>query len=173
LDKGPRELQINQRRTRLKSSKDRLFSTANRPLVWLGDAGDRRWRGNRDFSTLRIGGASYRPKGEGLERLSAVVDFARFRGDLERAVVRSDRSRGGRPPFDQVLRFKALILQSRHNLSDERTEYLICDRLSFMRFLGLGLADTVPDANTIWGPRGADAGPDRRPAGNRGSVRAL
>jgi transposase, IS5 family len=29
-------------------------------------------------------------------------------------------------------------------------EYLIKDRLSFMRFLGLGLADAVPDANTIW-----------------------
>jgi IS5 family transposase len=42
------------------------------------------------------------------------------------------------------------VLQTSHNLSDERTEYLIRDRLSFMRFLGLGLADTVPDANTIW-----------------------
>ena len=37
-----------------------------------------------------------------------------------------------------------------HALSDERTEFLIKDRLSFMRFLGLGLADPVPDANTIW-----------------------
>ena len=37
-----------------------------------------------------------------------------------------------------------------HGLSDERAEYLIKDRLSFMRFLGLGLADAVPDANTIW-----------------------
>ena len=46
--------------------------------------------------------------------------------------------------------FKTLVLQARHNLSDERAEYLIRDRLSFMRFLGLGLADTVPDANTIW-----------------------
>jgi Transposase domain (DUF772) len=35
------------------------------------------------------------------------------------------------------------------HLSDERTEYLIRDRLSFMRFRGLGLADTLPDANTI------------------------
>ena len=34
--------------------------------------------------------------------------------------------------------------------SDERTEFLINDRLSFMRFLGLGLADRVPDARTIW-----------------------
>ncbi len=89
-------------------------------------------------------------KGDGLERLNAVVDFEQFRGDLERAVPRSDRSKGGRPPFDHVLMFKTLVLQARHNLSDERTEYLIRDRLSFMRFLGLGLADTVPDANTIW-----------------------
>jgi IS5 family transposase len=46
--------------------------------------------------------------------------------------------------------FKVLILQTSHSLSDERTEFLIKDRLSFMRFLGLGLADPVPDANTIW-----------------------
>ena len=89
-------------------------------------------------------------KGDALERLNAVVDFELFRADLERAVPRSDRSKGGRPPFDHVLMFKALVLQASHNLSDERTEYLIRDRLSFMRFLGLGLADTVPDANTIW-----------------------
>ncbi|KXV19541.1 hypothetical protein AD932_00035, partial [Gluconobacter oxydans] len=36
------------------------------------------------------------------------------------------------------------------HLSDERTEYLINDRLSFMRFLGLGLSDRVPDAKTVW-----------------------
>ena len=46
--------------------------------------------------------------------------------------------------------FKVLILQTMHALSDERTEFLIKDRLSFMRFLGFGLADNVPDANTIW-----------------------
>ena len=79
-----------------------------------------------------------------------MVDFELFRADLERAVPRSDRAKGGRPPFDHVLMFKTLVLQASHNLSDERTEYLIRDRLSFMRFLGLGLSDTVPDANTIW-----------------------
>jgi transposase, IS5 family len=89
-------------------------------------------------------------KGDELERRHAVVNFELFRPDLERGVPRSDRSKGGRPPFDHVLMFKVLILQASHNLSDERTEYLIKDRLSFMRFLGLGLADTVPDANTIW-----------------------
>src|ERR1700733_6496262 len=89
-------------------------------------------------------------KGDALERLTAVVDFELFRADLKRAVPRSDGLKGGRPAFDHVLMFKVLVLQASHSLSDERTEYLIRDRLSFMRFLGLGLADTVPDANTIW-----------------------
>ena len=89
-------------------------------------------------------------KGDDLERLNTVVNFEPFRSELERAVPRSGGSKGGRPAFDHVLMFKVLILQASHSLSDERTEYLIKDRLSFMRFLGLGLADTVPDANTIW-----------------------
>jgi len=70
-------------------------------------------------------------------------------------VPRLDRARGGRPPYDHVLMFRILILQASHSLSDERTEYLIKDRLSFMRFLGLGLADRVPDANSIWNFREA------------------
>lgn len=94
-------------------------------------------------------------KGDDLERLSALVDFELFRSSLEIAVPRGDRSKGGRPPFDHVLMFKVLILQAMHALSDERCEYLIKDRLSFMRFLGLGLADAVPDANTIWSFREA------------------
>jgi IS5 family transposase len=89
-------------------------------------------------------------KGDDLERVAALVDFAQFRPELERAVPRSDGSKGGRPAFDHVLMFKVLLLQAMHGLSDERAEYLIKDRLSFMRFLGLGLADPVPDANTIW-----------------------
>ena len=89
-------------------------------------------------------------KGDDLERLAGVVNFELFRSDLARAVPRSNGSKGGRPPFDHVFMWKVLILQASHSLSDERTEFLIKDRLSFMRFLGLGLSDAVPDANTIW-----------------------
>ncbi len=46
--------------------------------------------------------------------------------------------------------FKILIRQRYYNLSDDSTEYAILDRLSFMRFLGLTISDTVPDAKTIW-----------------------
>lgn len=96
----------------------------------------------------RLAGLS--KKGDDLERLAAVVDFERFRPELERAVPRADRSKGGRPPFDHVVMFKVLILQTQNNLSDERTEFYLRDRLTWMRFLGLGLGEAVPDANTIW-----------------------
>ena len=52
--------------------------------------------------------------------------------------------------MDAVMMFKILVLQSLYNLGDDAAEYLIRDRLSFMRFLGLGLADKGPDAKTIW-----------------------
>jgi IS5 family transposase len=83
-------------------------------------------------------------------RLSELVDFEVFRSPLLKALRRSDRSKGGRPPYDPVQMFKVLVLQALYNLSDDQTEFQIRDRLSFMRFLGLGLHDRVPDAKTIW-----------------------
>ena len=88
--------------------------------------------------------------GDQLEAFATAVDFEIFRAELELALAYSDGSRGGRPPFDPVMMFKVLVVQTINTLSDERTEYLINDRLSFMRFLGLGLSDRVPDARTIW-----------------------
>ncbi|WP_374195582.1 transposase, partial [Gluconobacter sp. P1D12_c] len=73
--------------------------------------------------------------GDELEAFSRTVDFEVFRPDLEKALAYSDGSKGGRPPFDSVLMFRILVIQTLNNLSDKRTEYLINDRLSFMRFL--------------------------------------
>ena len=88
--------------------------------------------------------------GDPLERLSQVVDFEVFRSPLESGFNFSVGSQGGRPPYDAVLIFKVLLLQSLYHLSDDQTEYQIKDRLSFMRFLGLDLSQNVPDAKTIW-----------------------
>jgi transposase, IS5 family len=88
--------------------------------------------------------------GDPLERLGLVIDFELFRDELEAALARSDRVKGGRPPYDAVLMFKVLVLQTLYALSDDQTEYQIRDRLSFMRFLGLALHDAVPDAKTVW-----------------------
>ena len=43
-----------------------------------------------------------------------------------------------------------LVPQAMHGLSLAQTEYLVKDRLSWVRFCGLGPGDTVPDANTLW-----------------------
>jgi IS5 family transposase len=88
--------------------------------------------------------------GDPLERLAVVIDFELFRGELEAALERSDRAKGGRPPYDPVLMFKVLVLQALYTLSDDQTEYQLKDRLSFMRFVGLALEDRVPDAKTLW-----------------------
>jgi IS5 family transposase len=73
-----------------------------------------------------------------------------FRGDLEAALPRSDRAKGGRPRYDPVLMFKVLALRPFYTLSDDQIEYQLKDRRSFMRFVGLVLDDPVPDAKTIW-----------------------
>ncbi len=65
------------------------------------------------------------------------------------SATRSGRRADG-PPFDPVLMFKIFVIQATNNLSDERAEFLINDRLSFIRFLVLGLEDRVPNARTIW-----------------------
>jgi len=88
--------------------------------------------------------------GDPLERLASVVDFEVFRGPLIAALRRGPRAKGGRPPFDPVMMFKVLVLQALYSLSDEATEFQIKDRLSFQRFLGLGLDGKVPDATTVW-----------------------
>ena len=49
------------------------------------------------------------------------------------------------PAFDHVLMFKIVVLQTYHTLSDERTEFLLRGRFTFMGFLGLGLSDRVPE----------------------------
>jgi IS5 family transposase len=88
--------------------------------------------------------------GDHLKAFAAAVDFEMFRVDLVAALGYCDGAQGGRPPFDPVMMFKILVIQAMDNLSDERAEFLINDRMSFMRFLGLSLADRVPDARTIW-----------------------
>src|SRR6059036_3743968 len=92
-------------------------------------------------------------KGDPLETMRKMVRWEDFRADIEAVTetkAEERKSNAGRKPYDAILKFKIVVLQSLHNLSDEQTEFLIRDRLSFMRFLDLGLEDAVPDATTIW-----------------------
>jgi transposase, IS5 family len=92
-------------------------------------------------------------KADPLAKLDGVVAWEAFRPRLEEIWRRSPaerKSKAGRKPWDVVVIFKAIVLCELYNLSDEQLEYQVRDRLSFMRFLGLGLEDRVPDATTLW-----------------------
>jgi transposase, IS5 family len=89
-------------------------------------------------------------RGDLLPKLKKLVDWERFRPELEAVRDKERKSNAGRKPFDVVLMFKVLVLQSLYNLSDEKIEFQIRDRISFMRFLDLSLGDAVPDEKTIW-----------------------
>jgi IS5 family transposase len=85
-----------------------------------------------------------------LKQLEALVDWGQFRPTIEQVRQKQRKSNAGAKPYDAILMFKILIIQSLYNLSDDATEFQILDRLSFMRFLNLNLGDRVPDSKTIW-----------------------
>lgn len=87
--------------------------------------------------------------GDPLEVLARVVDFEAFRPTLTAALAYSDGAKGGRPPYDPVVMLKILVLAAQNNVADARMEWLIRDRLSWLRFLGFDLGAATPDANTI------------------------
>ncbi len=99
--------------------------------------------------------ASLSKTGDPLERLNAIIDWEIFRPILERLDAKVRKSNAGRKPTCRILMFKMLVLQRLNGLSDERLQYQVTDRLSFMRFLGVALAGNVPDARTVWAFREA------------------
>ena len=68
-------------------------------------------------------------QGDPLEQLLEIVDFELFQPVLDLAIGPNDRAKGGRPPFDAVLKFKMLYLMAQHGLGFEQTEHLVRDRL--------------------------------------------
>ena len=106
--------------------------------------------GRRRFFDVEDRLQSVRKMGDPLARLATVIPWESFRPLLARVHEKERKSNAGRKPIDVVLMFKVLIVQTLYNLSDEQVEYQIEDRLSFARFLGLGVEDSVPDATTVW-----------------------
>jgi transposase, IS5 family len=97
--------------------------------------------------------AALSAKGDPLEAIDRLVPWESFRADIEAVVLTPDdmkKSSAGRKPVDTIVMLRMLVLQALHNLSDEQAEYQVRDRLSFTRFLRLGLEDRIPDATTLW-----------------------
>jgi len=81
-----------------------------------------------------------------LDRISDLLDWPAVEHSL--GGVRSGRT--GAPPYPALLMFKALLLQQWYGLSDPGLEEALADRLSFRRFVGLGLDQAAPDHATLW-----------------------
>ena len=80
-----------------------------------------------------------------LERIAAAVDWAPI-GQLVATIYAAPV---GRPSYPPLLLVKALLLAQWYDLSDPQLEEALGDRLSFRRFVGLGLQDDTPDHSTI------------------------
>ena len=86
-----------------------------------------------------------------LVKIDEVVPWEDFRPRLEaawRKPAEDRKSPAGRKPWDALVMFKAIVLCALYNLSDDQVEYQLRDRLSFMRFLGLGL-EAVHDSQVV------------------------
>lgn len=94
--------------------------------------------------------SSLEQTGDPLERLNRLIPWETFRPVLAILREKDRKSSAGRKPFDTLLMFKMLVLQRLYNLSDHQVEFQSKDRLSFMRFLQVGLEDTIPDEKTLW-----------------------
>jgi len=88
--------------------------------------------------------------GDPLEKINAAVNWEIFRAPIRKRVRKEDYSKGGRPPTDEIMMFKITLLQDWNNVSDDSMEYLINDRLSFQRFLGMELGEKSPKT-TLFG----------------------
>lgn len=83
--------------------------------------------------------------GSPLDRLGGLVKWYRF----EKLLGGLRDGGAGRPAWPPLVLFKALLLQSLYGLSDRELEEALADRLSFRRFAGLGLDESVPDHTVL------------------------
>src|SRR5689334_15740289 len=103
----------------------------------------------RDFRQLGLADSIVRRRGkrsEWLDRLDAALDWPA----LEAIGAGIYASREGGLAYPLLTYVELLLLQQWYGLSDEGLEAAVDDRLSFRRFAGIPLAESVPDHSSIW-----------------------
>jgi IS5 family transposase len=80
-----------------------------------------------------------------LDRIATLLNW----GPLAYRLEKHCRKLDGRPPFSPIVMFRALLLAQWYDLSDRDLEEALCDRLSFRRFVGLGIEQATPDHTTL------------------------
>ena len=80
--------------------------------------------------------------------INTVIDWAPIYAIIKVAYTKGYNSTG-RPGYDSLVLFKIELLHTWYGLSDVEVEDQVNDLLSFSRFAGLGMEDTVPDSTTV------------------------
>ena len=81
-------------------------------------------------------------------QIDKIIDWNPIRGIIEIAYTKGNNTTG-RPSYDSLVLFKIELLRTWYGLSDGEVEEQVNDRLSFSRFVGLGLEDVAPDSTTV------------------------
>lgn len=112
-----------------------------------------------DGMTVDLGGPRSAAFFEKCETMIPWDQLARSVADLYSSSKRS----AGRPHWPIKMMLKCLMIQKWYGLSDPQLEEMLRDRLSFRRFVGLGLQEDTPDETTfvVFRRRLREAGHDR------------
>lgn len=100
--------------------------------------------GVKGFADMLVEGVSPQTV---LDEIDELIDFSIFADAFEGIISASHL--GGRPAYPALMMFKVLLIQTLYNLSDEKMEEALADRLSFKRFCGFAIEDMTPDKTTI------------------------
>jgi IS5 family transposase len=100
--------------------------------------------GQLSLAEALLGGRAVGASGT-LDRIGGLVKWYRF----ERLLAPFNHGGAGHPGWPALVLFKALLVQSLYGLSDRELEEALADRLSFRRFVGLGLEEGVPDHTVL------------------------
>ena len=84
-------------------------------------------------------------RNERLEKIAGLIDWTA----IGRLVSKVRSGEMGRPPYEPLSMFKALLLAQWYGLSDPGLEEALLDRVSFRRFCGLALDAATPDETTL------------------------
>ena len=83
-----------------------------------------------------------------LSQINTIIDWSPIRAIIEVAYTKGYKPTG-RPSYDSLVLFKIELLRTWYDLSDGEVEEQVNYRLSFSRFVGLGMEDAVPDSTTV------------------------
>ena len=97
--------------------------------------------GQLGFADAVVAGSGNGP----LQRLEGLVRWYRF----DKLLGKLRDNGPGRAAWPPLVLFKALLLGALYGLSERELEEALGDRLSFRRFVGLGLEERVPDHSVL------------------------